>query len=1277
MGKGGYKGKGGQKGKGKRDEQPEWEKPKRDSDLDRRFSAPPSATSHNVNAFLLCLSLYLRNIVVPWEDYLPTVPIVETFGRFLSWVFRHNPQLLHDDLSLTLNELFWFPQFQQHINNGLSYMQDPSYRHEPCFGVIDCQEVRDECKRHNMRFESVQYFVPFVCVTWLNGKGRFSLAVQQEGVARIPAEEDWKTPPMNNALMFEHIRYNGVIRGTNIFFRAQSGHSNIKRTQRPGVEYDFRHNMLMHKTTANKFEDIKASRSLKVMGGRDIHLVPVEFLYHDPDMLRQYGERVILLNLHQEETRKALRTARETPNGYILLNEDVPIERFEAVYALEKTQWEFPFSPTTAPKYNQSHGLDDAQALCSYFSRCYNVKRPVSFEDLDASLKGRVTEIGQHYEQNLRHSGVFGDAPVSASAETPAQKAERRKDKAKMIDAVVQDLTSAVNEEAQKIQPKERPRPKRDPPELPKDVEEGKKKTKPPPECATTKLPPPQFRTEQQTTDTTVKSEPMQHEGPPPPPKRPAPQKPVKQEEKKTRKEETGGDPSSSSTKPPIPIPPPAPERKPQPPDFPPPSHGPKQPNYPPPGMANFPNLPTPPAPPRHEGSRRRIDVLGDFYRRMTGSDTTDTRTPLPRHRPDQPQEEDERERDAFDLEYHDNSDFDAYVAVMNEIEHLVPDSQEAKRKRAVVWDRLAYLAESGVTTGSRLLDRMIAQGRDSIEIAQYTYFSRTVPTPAAHFERQDPGEAGSIIRPHLMMKIEDDEFNWDVLDALRDLGRNCLAGRSVLSDHPRNSSTEEHNVDTFYIALTVLNLGRINRIPHFAGKKRYGREIRDVPALIKEKLVLPHVVLNNPGHIITLCESYDFTEYNELCISYGTIGIQCMSDKPDRSPPLALFLKSPHGMIEVLHHWDLSKNTGSKTDMWLIHGVIFLVTFGPRTHDIHPGTRERQEHRYTGEQIDFYSIVNENRRNMHGVITVETQEDDLDSIETYQEIIDSRDPPVRGYPESYVQRMGLAEYRVLVVHVNSYAYHHSRQRVREDLRALFSKALKCMVDFICGDFNQFANRQFSRETGGSIFGGIVLEVLEDAIRALNQQLWRENWISFNISSSSAPQDVFDSVFANNHNEMDCMLCISLFYNKQKFQVDRPPALTNEFSMSQDYIHSVSERPRQLTVYDLCLRFSDTDWHSPLLVRVNSHALKNKRTRGPDAQYFRNQRYRSRQQAQSNWQDDWNQQGRHYGERDDWYQQSRHYGEREGPYTSQSSSSNWREPRWHGQQWEGWYGGHR
>ena len=39
-------GKGGQKGKGER-----YERLERDPDLERRFNAPASATSHNVNAF--------------------------------------------------------------------------------------------------------------------------------------------------------------------------------------------------------------------------------------------------------------------------------------------------------------------------------------------------------------------------------------------------------------------------------------------------------------------------------------------------------------------------------------------------------------------------------------------------------------------------------------------------------------------------------------------------------------------------------------------------------------------------------------------------------------------------------------------------------------------------------------------------------------------------------------------------------------------------------------------------------------------------------------------------------------------------------------------------------------------------------------------------------------------------------------------------------------------------------------------------------------------------
>ena len=136
-----------------------------------------------------------------------------------------------------------------------------------------------------------------------------------------------------------------------------------------------------------------------------------------------------------------------------------------------------------------------------------------------------------------------------------------------------------------------------------------------------------------------------------------------------------------------------------------------------------------------------------------------------------------------------------------------------------------------------------------------------------------------------------------------------------------------------------------------------------------------------------------------------------------------------------------------------------------------------------------------------------------------------------------------------------------------------------------------------------------MVEVLEDAIRAMNQQL--EHRISYNISSSTPPQDVFDYVAHGDGNaHLDCMLFISIFYNKQRFDAERPPPIVRNLNLAHDYLHNISERPRQLSTYDLCLKSLDCDWHIPLIVRVSAHATRNKRTRGPQAQDQRNRRYR-------------------------------------------------------------------
>lgn len=118
--------------------------------------------------------------------------------------------------------------------------------------------------------------------------------------------------------------------------------------------------------------------------------------------------------------------------------------------------------------------------------------------------------------------------------------------------------------------------------------------------------------------------------------------------------------------------------------------------------------------------------------------------------------------------------------------------------------------------------------------------------------------------------------------------------------------------------------------------------------------------------------------------------------------------------------------------------------------------------------------------------------------------------------------------------------------------------------------------------------------------------------------------------------------------------------ITEELCLVPDYIHNVSERPRQLSNFDLCLKPTDTDWHIPLIVRVSAHATRNKRTRGTQAQGQQNQRYR-----------DW-----FYNRQDDSRQchsQGRYYGGSQrhdyGPYSRSSSSS--------GHRWDGWYGGWR
>ena len=372
----------------------------------------------------------------------------------------------------------------------------------------------------------------------------------------------------------------------------------------------------------------------------------------------------------------------------------------------------------------------------------------------------------------------------------------------------------------------------------------------------------------------------------------------------------TPPDPSSTASSSATPIPPATPPPNPK------AAAVPKQPPYPPrkprhagydhptPPPAPGPRYPTPPRAPRRDHERT--------------SDTTDDRDPLPRRRQEV---QEETRRPDFDFQFNEYADLDAYIELMHSIAESAPDPATARARRIQIWDRILELVERGISTGSKMLDRMLLQGRDAVQTSENVYYLPYVPTPEQHFLCQDPGEAGMIFGPNLMVHITDEQYSIQVLEDLVELGRNVLAGRAVLRDHPLNTSQEYFNVSTFYLTVVVLNLGNIRRMPWFANRKKFPREIRDVQEELRQRLVLPYLIVNNPGHIITLCESYDFSIHHDLCFEYNVIGIQVRSDKRLCSPPVAVFVKSQCGLVEIMHHGDECKEKESHIDeFWVIH---------------------------------------------------------------------------------------------------------------------------------------------------------------------------------------------------------------------------------------------------------------------------------------------------------------------------------------------------------------------
>ena len=290
------------------------------------------------------------------------------------------------------------------------WQSDPNHT----FGNPYTPEIANECKRCNINVDSMRWFIPFATVIWHNTKGRIAFTVMNTDLVREPIASDWCTTDMSVDDILRKIkdRNNGPHDGyktNNVFFRAQSGHGNLREEQRPGAPYDFRHNILIHKTKVpywNQMSRNTNDRHLRCQG-RDVHLVPIQFLLTEPDMLRQYGGRVLLFNTNYQRTRDALATARETPNGYILVSNDIHLGALEACFNLDSNTWDFPYTPeTTVPQQIVDYGIEEATQILHYYSKVVHQQTEV-LGDLPPAHRQVLRDIENHY------TGKTSDTPES------------------------------------------------------------------------------------------------------------------------------------------------------------------------------------------------------------------------------------------------------------------------------------------------------------------------------------------------------------------------------------------------------------------------------------------------------------------------------------------------------------------------------------------------------------------------------------------------------------------------------------------------------------------------------------------------------------------------------------------------------------------------------------------------------------------------------------------------------------------------------------------------
>jgi len=466
------------------------------------------------------------------------------------------------------------------------------------------------------------------------------------------------------------------------------------------------------------------------------------------------------------------------------------------------------------------------------------------------------------------------------------------------------------------------------------------------------------------------------------------------------------------------------------------------------------------------------------------------------------------------------------------------PDRDTQSRTRKENFDDLMEILKTEKRFGNTVLQSFARNGIEDFDFANFVYDlegDERVPSIETHYVDCQDEKSLPIWRPEIFFSYpEDSELSDDEVLGLLELFRTCMLGKRAAQGIAIRTSDNmaETQKDSYQLGILSLNLGAINRIPYIAGKHRF-------PSWVRKDIqyrALLYLVFRNVAHIVTLCEAHDahggIAAHQQAAAEHGMMGMVVHPESNSQS--LAIFVRGDASFgtfIELLvQHQYETENKEDKNKFWIIRGCLFRISFGRNTSGefMNPRTGVREPM----PNVDFNeeSLISPHPEPLASSNDASEQ---IIEIQGKSDVVECELLPVGSDSVTHsVHRLGLAEIRIAVFHLSSYAWTWAYAETCKRWLNFIACCINYQIDFITGDGNLFSQRNFKRDDRSDFRSSILMDILERFLIQINLHRNPVNAITYNVVSSTMASEYIRAMQGESAN-CDPMILISLCYGKQ------------------------------------------------------------------------------------------------------------------------------------------------